>query len=191
MGYETLVGDMGSALSGGQKQRIVLARAIYRKPAILLMDEATSHLDNANEEAINLAVGKLRMTRVVIAHRESTLAMTDRVLNLASSQDLVPREQLQNRIGRDRIVMRGGPTNRGRERGRRRSVWKCFVRTVLICSAFLGSAAYAEDVEGASDHALLSRFPTTTIRAYQVREFDVAILPAGRIDDGEAPWRSA
>lgn len=99
MGYETLVGDMGSALSGGQKQRIVLARAIYRKPAILLMDEATSHLDNANEEAINLAVGKLRMTRVVIAHRESTLAMTDRVLNLASSQDLVPREQLQNRIG--------------------------------------------------------------------------------------------
>ncbi|WP_336066422.1 OmpA family protein [Nitratireductor rhodophyticola] len=66
-------------------------------------------------------------------------------------------------------------------------MWKCFVRTVLICSAFLGSAAYAEDLEGAEDHPLLSRFPTATIRAYQVRDFDVAILPAGRIDDGEVP----
>lgn len=94
MGYETLVGDMGSALSGGQKQRIVLARAIYRKPAILLMDEATSHLDNTNEEAINMAVRELRMTRIVIAHRESTLTMTDRVLSLASSQDLVSRREL-------------------------------------------------------------------------------------------------
>ncbi|MBK9082486.1 MAG: peptidase domain-containing ABC transporter [Rhizobiales bacterium] len=83
MGYETLVGDMGSSLSGGQRQRIVLARALYRRPSILLLDEATSHLDPANEEAINAAVKALPMTRIVIAHRPSTLAMTDRVLWLA------------------------------------------------------------------------------------------------------------
>lgn len=87
MGYETLVGDMGSALSGGQKQRIVLARAIYRRPSILLMDEATSHLDSTNEETINSAVKALPMTRIVIAHRESTLAMTDRVLRFGASME--------------------------------------------------------------------------------------------------------
>lgn len=82
MGYETLVGDMGSTLSGGQKQRIVLARALYRRPSVLLMDEATSHLDGTNEEIINLAIRKLGMTRIVIAHRETTLAMTDRIIRL-------------------------------------------------------------------------------------------------------------
>jgi len=85
MGYETLVGDMGSTLSGGQRQRVVLARALYRRPSILLLDEATSHLDSANEQAINMAVKQLPMTRVIIAHRESTLAMTDRVLSLQRS----------------------------------------------------------------------------------------------------------
>jgi colicin V processing peptidase. Cysteine peptidase. MEROPS family C39 len=83
MGYETLVGDMGSTLSGGQKQRIVLARALYRRPSILLMDEATSHLDSTNEAIINLAIRKLGMTRIVIAHRETTLAMTDRVISIS------------------------------------------------------------------------------------------------------------
>jgi ATP-binding cassette subfamily B protein RaxB len=87
MGYETLVGDMGSTLSGGQMQRIVLARAIYRRPSILLLDEATSHLDNAAEVAINAAVKRLPMTRIVIAHRDSTLAMTDRVIRLDTALD--------------------------------------------------------------------------------------------------------
>src|SRR5690606_8631844 len=82
MGYETLVGDMGSTLSGGQKQRIVLARALYRRPSVLLMDEATSSLDGRSEAAINDAVRKLEMTRIIIAHRESTLATTDRILQL-------------------------------------------------------------------------------------------------------------
>ncbi|WP_449043915.1 peptidase domain-containing ABC transporter [Paracoccus versutus] len=82
MGYETLVGDMGSTLSGGQKQRIVLARALYRRPSVLLMDEATSHLDSTNEEIINLAIRRLGMTRIVIAHRETTLAMTDRIIRI-------------------------------------------------------------------------------------------------------------
>lgn len=82
MGYETLVGDMGSTLSGGQRQRIVLARALFRRPSVLLLDEATSSLDGRSEAAINDAVRKLEMTRIIIAHRESTLATTDRILQL-------------------------------------------------------------------------------------------------------------
>lgn len=96
MGYETLVGDMGSTLSGGQRQRVVLARALYRRPSILLLDEATSHLDSANEHSINAAVKQLPMTRIIIAHRQSTLAMTDRVLSLSHapfSTNAIPRQQ--------------------------------------------------------------------------------------------------
>lgn len=82
MGYESLVGDMGSALSGGQKQRVLLARALYRRPAILLLDEATSHLDVAREHAINAAIARMNMTRIVIAHRPDTIASVDRVIVL-------------------------------------------------------------------------------------------------------------
>ena len=56
MGYRTLIGDMGTALSGGQKQRVLLARALYRRPCILFLDEATSHLDVVLERAVNEAV---------------------------------------------------------------------------------------------------------------------------------------
>jgi ATP-binding cassette subfamily B protein RaxB len=80
MGYETLVGDMGSSLSGGQMQRIVLARALYRAPRILLLDEATSHLDEENERAINEAIRRLPISRVIVAHRRSTLDMADRLV---------------------------------------------------------------------------------------------------------------
>lgn len=85
MGYETLVGDMGNTLSGGQQQRIILARALYRQPSVLLLDEATSHLDPANEAAINAAISQLPITRIVIAHRPSTLAMTDRIIQFGPS----------------------------------------------------------------------------------------------------------
>jgi len=62
MGYQTLVGDMGSSLSGGQKQRVILARALYRRPRILFMDEATSHLDEATESVVNRNIGLLSVT---------------------------------------------------------------------------------------------------------------------------------
>lgn len=82
MGYDSLIGDMGSSLSGGQKQRIILARALYRKPKILFMDEATSHLDTHLEHDINDAVSRLDITRVIIAHRKETIASADREIKL-------------------------------------------------------------------------------------------------------------
>src|SRR5690606_21058730 len=69
MGYHSLIGDMGSSLSGGQKQRVILARALYRNPKLLFLDEATSHLDVMNERAVNEAVKQLSLTKVIVAHR--------------------------------------------------------------------------------------------------------------------------
>jgi ATP-binding cassette subfamily B protein RaxB len=82
MGYHTLVGDMGTILSGGQKQRVLLARALYRRPKILFLDEATSHLDVENEERIGEAISALDITRIMIAHRPQTIAIADRVVSL-------------------------------------------------------------------------------------------------------------
>jgi ATP-binding cassette subfamily B protein RaxB len=82
MGYNSLVGDMGSALSGGQRQRICLARALYRRPQILVMDEATSHLDVSLEQQVNQAIRSLKITRIIIAHRPETIAEADRVIEL-------------------------------------------------------------------------------------------------------------
>ncbi|MCL4410308.1 MAG: peptidase domain-containing ABC transporter [Gammaproteobacteria bacterium] len=82
MGYNSLVGDMGSALSGGQKQRLLLARALYRRPKILLMDEATSHLDVGLEHHVNQAIQKLSMTQIIIAHRPETILNAQRIYQL-------------------------------------------------------------------------------------------------------------
>ncbi len=82
MSIETFVGDMGSALSGGQKQRILLARALYRRPSILILDEATSHLDPANEKAITDALDALKVTRLVVAHRRETIARASKIVAL-------------------------------------------------------------------------------------------------------------
>ncbi|GHG76442.1 ABC transporter [Alishewanella longhuensis] len=86
MGYNSLVGDMGSSLSGGQKQRVLLARALYRKPKILFMDEATSHLDVQLEHYVNQAIKQLKMTRIVIAHRPETILNAERIMQLQQGQ---------------------------------------------------------------------------------------------------------
>lgn len=80
MGYRTLVGDMGASLSGGQKQRLLLARALYRGPRVLVLDEATSHLDAANETCVNDVIRGANTTRIVMAHRQETIAAADRVV---------------------------------------------------------------------------------------------------------------
>jgi ATP-binding cassette subfamily B protein RaxB len=102
MGYNTLVGDMGSSLSGGQKQRIHIARALYREPRILVMDEATSHLDVATETRVSRHIAALGITRIIVAHRPQTIASADRVVGLdrgrciEQPRALEPRELPRN-----------------------------------------------------------------------------------------------
>jgi len=95
MGYDTLVGDIGSGLSGGQKQRILLARALYKAPKMLCLDEATSHLDIWNEQLVNAAIKGIQLTRVIVAHRPETIAMAQRVVVLERGQIVRDLEQPQ------------------------------------------------------------------------------------------------
>jgi ATP-binding cassette subfamily B protein RaxB len=80
MGYNTITGDSGIGISGGQRQRVLLARALYREPRILVLDEATSELDVENEQRVNGAIRAMGLTRVIVAHRPDTIAMADRIL---------------------------------------------------------------------------------------------------------------
>ncbi|GHD69310.1 peptidase domain-containing ABC transporter [Jeongeupia chitinilytica] len=92
MQYYTLVGDMGTTLSGGQKQRILLARALYQQPRFLFLDEATSHLDVDSERCVNDAIRKMRITRLIIAHRPETIKSADRVIDLSKINEATDRE---------------------------------------------------------------------------------------------------
>ena len=87
MGYDTILADGGASLSGGQRQRLALARALVRRPAILLLDEATSALDAVTERQIQEDLAGLRATRVVIAHRLSTVRDADLILVMDQGED--------------------------------------------------------------------------------------------------------
>ncbi|MDF3882111.1 peptidase domain-containing ABC transporter [Cupriavidus basilensis] len=104
MGYDTLVGDMGSALSGGQKQRILIARCLFKKPRVMLLDEATSHLDVDCESRVNMAIQSLRITRIIVAHRPETIAAADSIWEL-SNGTLLP-------VGRERFAALSLPEGR-------------------------------------------------------------------------------
>lgn len=80
------MGDIGSGLSGDQKQRILLARALYKNPKLLVLDEATSHLDVWNKQAVNAAIQSIPLTRVIVAHRPETIAMAQRVVVLQQGE---------------------------------------------------------------------------------------------------------
>ncbi|MDF2835618.1 MAG: multidrug transporter [Paenibacillus sp.] len=87
-GLDTLIGDRGVRLSGGERQRLVLARAIIRKPSVLVLDEATSALDTDNERHIQEAIDRLKgsMTIIIVAHRLSTLRGADKVFILGQGK---------------------------------------------------------------------------------------------------------
>jgi ATP-binding cassette subfamily B protein RaxB len=86
MAYETRIGDLGSALSAGQVQRVLLARALYREPRLLLLDEFTSGLDEDTERLVVASVARLRATRVVVTHSETVMRAADRIFELSGQR---------------------------------------------------------------------------------------------------------
>ena len=80
MGMHTMISEGQGGISGGQKQRLMIARAVAPKPKILIFDEATSALDNKTQRQVSEALDSLHCTRIVIAHRLSTVRNCDRIL---------------------------------------------------------------------------------------------------------------
>jgi ABC-type bacteriocin/lantibiotic exporter with double-glycine peptidase domain len=86
MGMHTAIAEGVSTLSGGQRQRVMIARAVARRPRILLFDEATSSLDNSSQAIVNESLGALNVTRIVIAHRLSTVRAADKIVVLVEGK---------------------------------------------------------------------------------------------------------
>ena len=108
-GYDTEIGEQGAMLSGGQRQRIGLARAVYRRPALLVLDEPNSSLDTVGEQALSRAIVDMKAcgsTIVVIAHRPMLLAQLDQILVLQEGQVQMfgPREAILTQLSRPRNV---------------------------------------------------------------------------------------
>jgi len=123
-GYNTQVGDSGHSLSGGQRQRIGLARALYGKPSFIVLDEPNSNLDTAGEEALLLAIQKmkeLRVTIIVITHKLNILAAADKILVMQEGtvQAFGPRDVILQRLAGPRIVAPANNLQAGHQAARR------------------------------------------------------------------------
>ena len=101
MGYQTVISEMGANFSGGQRQRVAIAKALLRRPSILVLDEATSALDNANQRRVHECIAELECTQIIIAHRLSTVLAADQILVLANGrvEEFGTHEQLSRQEG--------------------------------------------------------------------------------------------
>jgi ATP-binding cassette, subfamily B, bacterial len=123
MGYDTVLSDGGASLSGGQRQRVALARALVHKPALLILDEATSALDSETERRVSKNLEELRCTRIVLAHRLSTIVNADLILVMDAGEvvesgthhELLSRDQHYARLVAAQLQSEG--PQRGVDRG--------------------------------------------------------------------------
>jgi len=105
MGLETLVMEGGAQLSGGQRQRLMIARALVRRPRLIFLDEATSALDNGTQAIVGHSIAAMNATRIVIAHRLSTVRDADRIL-------VLDRGRIAEIGTYDELIERGGAFHR-------------------------------------------------------------------------------
>ena len=86
MGFQSLIGDMGSILSGGQKQRVLLARALYHNPKILFLDEGTANLDPQTERSVLNLLTRLPVTQITVAHRAAAIENCNRIFHVENGK---------------------------------------------------------------------------------------------------------
>ncbi|HEX7839204.1 MAG TPA: peptidase domain-containing ABC transporter [Kofleriaceae bacterium] len=128
MGYDTILNDGGASMSGGQRQRVALARALVHKPALLILDEATSALDGETERRVIRSLEDLRCTRIILAHRLSTIVNADLIL-VMDAGEVVEAGTHHELLARDahysRLVaaqLQAEPAQRDNERDNERGV---------------------------------------------------------------------